>query len=190
MWNGPVAEGEEALRPLREVAEPIADLYGEIPYTALQSMIDDPPGKRNWWTAEYVDALPDEALDAIVAYGEQMPLSFTQMLVLPWGGEVSRRDDSPLAKRDAAFVLHPFCVWEGADRDEEHIAWGRAAREVFAPWKSGGVYLNFIGDEGDDRVRAGFGESYERLTEVKERYDPDNLFHGNQNVRPSSQLTA
>lgn len=190
MWNGPVAEGERALQPLREAADPIVDLYGEIPYTELQSMIDDPPGKRNWWTAEYLDELPDEALDALVAYGERMPLSLTQMLVLPWGGEVSRRTDSPLAKRNAAYIAHPFCVWEEADRDDEHIAWGRAGRDVLSQWKSGGVYLNFVGDEGEDRVRAAFGEHYDRLAAVKEQYDPDNLFHGNQNIRPRGQLVS
>ena len=190
MWNGPVEEGVRALQALREVAEPIADLYGEIPYAELQSMIDDPPGKRNWWTAEYLDELPDDALDAIVDYSKQMPISFTQLLVLPWGGEVARRTDSPLAKRDAAYVVHPFCVWEGADRDEEHIGWGRAGRDVLAPWKSGGVYLNFVGDEGEDRVRAAFGDAYERLAAVKAEYDPENLFRGNQNIRPRGQLVA
>ena len=190
MWNGPVEEGKRALKPLREVAEPIADLYGEIPYAGLQSMIDDPPGKRNWWTAEYLDELPDAALDAIVAYAEQMPLSFTQLLVVPWGGEVARRTDSPLAKRDATYIVHPFCVWEGAERDEEHISWGRAVRDVLAPWKSGGVYLNFVGDEGEERVRAAFGDAYERLAAVKAEFDPENLFRGNQNIRPKGLLVV
>jgi FAD/FMN-containing dehydrogenase len=116
-----------------------------------------------------------------------MPLSFTQMLMVPWGGEVARRTDSPLAKRDARWVLHPFCVWEGAERDEEHISWGRAGRDVLAPWRSGGVYLNFVGDEGEDRIRAAFGEHYERLAAVKAEYDPENLFRGNQNIRPRGQ---
>jgi FAD/FMN-containing dehydrogenase len=190
MWNGPVEDGERALQALREVAEPIVDLYGEIPYVELQSMIDDPPGKRNWWTAEYLDDLPDDALDAIVAYSEQMPISFTQLLVVPWGGDVARRTHSPLAQRSAAYIVHPFGVWEGAERDEEHIAWGRAVREVLAPWRTGGVYLNFVGDEGEDRVRAAFGDAYERLAAVKEQYDPDNLFRGNQNIRPRQELTA
>ena len=190
MWNGPVEEGERALQPLRDVAAPIADLFGEIPYTALQSMIDDPPGKRNWWTAEYLGGLPDEALDALVAYGAQMPLSFTQLLLVPWGGEVSRRTDTPMAKREASWVVHPFCVWEGAMRDEEHITWGRAVRDTLEPWRTGGVYLNFVGDEGEDRVRAAFGEAYERLAAVKEQYDPDNLFRGNQNIRPQGQLVT
>ena len=190
MWNGPVEEGERMLRPLREVAEPIVDLYGEIPYAELQQMIDDPPGKRNWWTAEYLDELPDEALDAVVAYSEQMPVSFTQMLLLPWGGAVARAADSPLAKRDASWVLHPFCVWEGAGRDEEHVSWGRACRDVFSPWANGGVYLNFVGDEGEERVRAAFGEAYERLSAVKAAFDPENLFRGNQNIRPRGQLIS
>ncbi|HSO02691.1 MAG TPA: FAD-binding oxidoreductase, partial [Gaiellaceae bacterium] len=188
MWNGPVEEGERMLRPLREVAEPVVDLYGEIPYAELQQMIDDPPGKRNWWTAEYLDELPDDALDAVVAYSEQMPLSFTQMLLLPWGGAVARAADSPLAKRDARWVLHPFCVWEGAARDEEHVSWGRACRDVFSPWANGGVYLNFVGDEGEERVRAAFGDAYERLAAVKAAFDPENLFRGNQNIRPRGQL--
>jgi FAD/FMN-containing dehydrogenase len=190
MWSGSVPEGERALEPLRRVAEPIVDLYGELPYVELQSMIDDPPGKRNWWTAEYLDELPDDAIDAIIAYSEEMPMSFTQMLVLPWGGEVARRTDSALAKRDAAYVVHPFCVWDGAERDEEHIAWGRAGRDVLAPWKSGGVYLNFVGDEGEDRVRAAFGAAYDRLAAVKQQYDPENLFRGNQNIRPRERTTA
>jgi FAD/FMN-containing dehydrogenase len=188
MWNGSVEEGELALAPLRSFAEPIVDLYGEIPYAELQSMIDDPPGKRNWWTAEYLDELPDEAVEAIVSYGEQMPLSFTQFLVLPWGGEVARRTNTPLAKRDAKWVIHPFCVWDGSERDEEHIAWGRACRDVFAEWRSGGVYLNFVGDEGEERVRAGFGDAYDRLAAVKATYDPENLFRGNQNIRPRAEV--
>jgi FAD/FMN-containing dehydrogenase len=190
MWNGPVEEGEQALKPLREAVEPIVDLYGEIPYVEFQSMIDDPPDHRNWWTAEYLDELPDDALDAVVAYAEQMPASFTQLLIVPWGGSVSRNTDSALAKRGAAYVVHPFCVWDGVERDEEHISWAKAAREVLEPWTSGGVYLNFVGDEGEDRVRAAFGEHYERLADVKEAFDPDNLFHGNQNIRPRRQLIA
>ena len=190
MWNGPVEEGERALEPLRTAVEPIVDLYGEIPYAELQQMIDDPPGKRNWWTAEYLDELTDDALDALVAYSEQMPISFTQMLVAPWGGQVARATDSPLAKRDARFVLHPFCVWDGADRDDEHITWGRACRDVFAEWTNGGVYLNFVGDEGEERIRAAFGDAYERLAAVKERLDPGNVFRGNQNIRPRGQLIA
>jgi FAD/FMN-containing dehydrogenase len=83
-------------------------------------------------------------------------------------------------------VVHPFCVWEGEERDAEHMSWGREAREVFAPWRTGATYLNFIGDEGADRVRAAFGPSYERLAAIKASWDPDNVFRGNQNIVPAA----
>jgi FAD/FMN-containing dehydrogenase len=191
-WNGSIEDGERAVAPLLAVADPIVNLFGEIPYTQLQSMIDDPPGYRNWWTAEYLDELPDAAVDAFCDASELMPTGLSQSLLVPWGGAVARvgEGDTPMAKRDAPWVVHPFCVWEDAARDVEHMAWGRATRAAFAPWSSGGVYLNFIGDEGEERIRAAFGPSYERLAEVKRTYDPGNLFAGNQNVRPSRAGTA
>ncbi len=189
-WNGPVEEGERGLAGLLSVAEPIVNLFGELPYAQLQSMIDDPPGQRNWWTAEYLSDLPDEAVDAFCDASELMPIGLSQSLLVPWGGAVARAGeaDTPMAKRDAAWVVHPFCVWSEPERDVEHMAWGRATRAAFAPWSTGGVYLNFIGDEGEERIRAAFGPSYERLAEVKRAYDPDNLFSGNQNVRPAHAM--
>ena len=173
-------------QPLRDVAEPIVDLYGEIPYAELQSH-DRRPARQ----AELVDGrVPRRASGRGARRVRRLRRADAAQLhavrsLLPWGGEVARRTDTPLAKRDATWVIHPFCVWDGAERDEEHIAWGRACRDVFAQWRSGGVYLNFVGDEGEERVRAAFGEAYERLAAVKAQYDPDNLFRGNQNIRPS-----
>jgi FAD/FMN-containing dehydrogenase len=190
-WNGPIEEGERAVGPLLSAAaEPIVNLFGEIPYVQLQSMIDDPPGHRNWWTAEYLNDLPDAAIDAFCDASELMPTGLSQSLLVPWGGAVARvgEDETPMAKRDAAWVVHPFCVWEDPARDVEHMAWGRATRAAFAPWSTGGVYLNFIGDEGDERIQAAYGPSYERLAEVKRAYDPENVFAGNQNVRPAHAI--
>ena len=125
---------------------------------------------------------------AYCAYSDRMPAaSFTQSLLIPWGGAVARNGDAtPLTNRDAGWVVHPFCVWEGADRDAEHMAWGREVREVFAEWTTGATYLNFIGDEGADRVRAAFGADYDRLATVKASWDPDNVFRGNQNIAPAA----
>ncbi len=188
MWAGPVEEGERALHDLLGAARPVVSLFGEMPYAELQSMIDDPPGKRNWWTAEYLADLPDPAVEAYCAFSDRMPAaSFTQSLLIPWGGAVARNGEAtPLTNRDAGWVVHPFCVWEGADRDEEHMSWGREVREVFAEWKTGATYLNFIGDEGADRVRAAFGADYDRLATVKASWDPDNVFRGNQNIVPAA----
>ncbi len=186
VWAGPPEEGEAALRDVLGSLNPVVSLFGEIPYAEFQSMIDDPPGKRNWWTALYLSELPDEAVSAFCAYSEEMPASFTQSLLLPWGGAVARGEGRwPLAKRDSGWVVHPFGVWEGEERDAEHISWGRKGRDAFAPWESGGTYLNFIGDEGEDQIRAAFGGAYDRLAAVKAHWDPDNVFHGNQNILPA-----
>jgi FAD/FMN-containing dehydrogenase len=189
MWAGPVEEGRDALHDLLDTARPIVSLFGEMPYAEFQSMIDDPPGKRNWWTAEYLGELPDAAVEAYCRYSERVPQGFTQSLLIPWGGGVASRGDStPLTNRDAGWVVHPFCVWDGAERDEEHVTWGREVREVFAQWRTGATYLNFIGDEGADRVRAAFGPNYDRLAAIKAVWDPDNLFRGNQNIVPAGAV--
>jgi hypothetical protein len=137
-----------SLRPLIETAQPVADLFGTYPYVEFQRLIDDPPGFRNWWTAEYVTELPDEAIDGLCSYGESIPTAYSQLLVVPWGGAVSVPDGTtPLANRDAAYVIHPFMLRREPERDRELADWGRRVREVFAPWATGGTYLNFIGDE-------------------------------------------
>jgi FAD/FMN-containing dehydrogenase len=171
---------------LLDVAEPVVDLFGEVPYVELQQMIDDPPGLRNWWTAEYLHEFPDAAVDAFCTYSEAMPPG-SQSIVFTWGGEVARRGGTtPMAQREASWILHPFCMWEDAADDVKQITWGRRCRRDFEPWTTGGIYLNFIGDEGADRVRAAFGDDYDRLAAVKAEFDPDNVFSGNQNIEPAA----
>ena len=108
-----------------------------------------------------------------------------QSLAVAWGHAVEANADATPLQRGAAWVVHPFCVWEGAERDAEHIAWGREGREALADYKTGATYLNFVGDEGADRVRASFGENYDRLAAIKASWDPDNVFRGNQNIVPA-----
>ncbi len=188
LWAGPeLGDGEPHARRLREL-EPAVDLVGPMPYAELQRMIDDPPGLRNYWTADYLDELSDEAIDVFASHSERMPIpSACQAILFPWGGQVARvsPNDTPMARRDAEWVSHPFVLWESAADDERHLAWGRGISADLKPFTSGGVYLNFIGDEGQDRVRAAFGDGYDRLSRVKSLYDPDNFFHLNQNIRPA-----
>ncbi len=186
MWAGDPEDGANALSSLLSAARPVANVFGELPYAEMQSLLDEPPGLRNWWTAEYLAELPDAALEEFCDYGAAMPASQTQLLLVPWGGAIARGRDTPLAQRDAPFVIHPFAVWEGAWRDAEHIAWGREVRERFGAWRTGGIYLNFIGNEGQDRVRAAYGPAYDRLATVKAEWDPDNVFRGNQNIVPAT----
>jgi FAD/FMN-containing dehydrogenase len=193
MYAGPVDEGEEALAEIRAFGPPAADSFEPTAYADFQCSIDDPPGYRNYWTAENVTELPDDAIDALAARSEQLPPGPSQLFIVPWGGAVSRvqPDSSPLAGREAAFVVHPLLLWEDAADDLRMFELGRAYREDLRPYATGATYLNFLGDEGGDRVRAGYGTgSYERLVELKARWDPSNTFHGNQNLRPALRSAA
>jgi FAD/FMN-containing dehydrogenase len=151
-------------------------------------MLDDPPGLRNYWSADYHDVFPDDAVDVFVKAGFDRPSPLTQHLMIPWGGEVARVPDdaTPLTKRSATWITHPFAMWDDAAEDKRNIAWAKAFRDDIARYASGGVYLNFVGDEGEDRVRAAFGdEKYARLARIKGEWDPDNVFRGNQNIKPA-----
>jgi FAD/FMN-containing dehydrogenase len=186
-YFGSEAESDALIAPLRAL-RPEVDLVGPMPYADFQCMIDDPPGNRNYWSAEYLANFDDNAVAAFVKASGEMPISFSQNLIIPWGGAVARvtADDTPMTNREAAWVFHPFAVWPDAERDAEHIAWAKEALATMHKYATGGIYLNFIGDEGQDRVRAAFGEAnYARLADVKRRYDPDNRFHRNQNIRPA-----
>ncbi len=186
-WNGDEATGADVVKVMRDLG-PDVDLVGPMPYAALQSMIDDPPGFRQYWSADYHDSFPDEALDVFIEAGTHRPSPLTQHLLLPWGGALARIDEdaTPMSERGARWVSHPFATWAEAADDEANIAWVRDYRKANAPFTTGGVYLNFIGDEGDDRIKAAFGAAkYDRLAGVKGEYDPDNVFSGNQNIRPA-----
>ena len=187
LYVGDIDEGAEAVRPFRDLA-PEVDLMGPMPYADFQCMIDDPPGMHNYWSADYHNEFPDSALDVFVksGFGRQSP--FAQQLLLPWGGAIARvpEDATPMTKRDVPWISHPFAVWEHAADDEKNIEWAKAFRRDIAHYASGGVYLNFIGDEGHDRVRAAFGdEKYRRLAQIKGEWDPGNVFAGNQNIKPA-----
>jgi FAD/FMN-containing dehydrogenase len=187
LWAGQITDGEEAIAPLRALA-PEVDLVGPMAYADFQCMIDDPPGNRNYWTADYVDDFPDDALDVFVKYGFDRPSPLSQQILLPWGGEVARlpEDATPMANRSVHWVTHPFAVWEDAADDDANIEWARGFRRDIAHYTTGGTYLNFIGDEGQDRIRAAFGDAtYERLARLKAEWDPGNRFRGNQNIEPA-----
>jgi FAD/FMN-containing dehydrogenase len=183
-------------REAREVAEPMlrlghdAERIRELPYAELQCLLDDPPGYRNYWSAEHLGSLPDECVDRFCARaGDMVVPSPSQQVLFPMGGAVDRGiGDQPLPWRHGTWVAHPFGLWESAADDERGRQWARDVRRDLEPWSIGSVYLNFIGDEGADRVVAGFGaDNHRRLAAVKARYDPDNVFHRNHNIAPAPQ---
>ncbi|MFQ3555504.1 FAD-binding oxidoreductase [Streptomyces gramineus] len=178
---------------LRKVVEPLlalpheAETVGRMPYPAAQSMLDFPPGRRNYWSAEYLDALPDAAVDAFCACADGVPVpSGTQHVLFPQGGAIAAGPaEYPVPYRSASWAVHPFGMWTEPADDDRAVAWVRDVRAAVRPWSNGAVYLNFIGDEGDDRVRAGLGAGNAlRLGKVKRTWDPDNVFRFNHNIEP------
>jgi FAD/FMN-containing dehydrogenase len=185
MWAGDAADGEAALAPIRAL-RPDADLFGVTAYADFQCSLDDPPGFRNWWTAENVADLPDEAIERIAARGPDIPAGPSFIFIVAWGGAVARvgAEHSPLAGRDARFIVHPLMLWEDEADDERCIAYGRAVRADVEPWSVGATYPNFLGEEGTARTRAAFGAATERLAAVQRAWDPHGMFRTPQALRP------
>jgi FAD/FMN-containing dehydrogenase len=186
VYNGPAAEAEEAMRPLREL-EAAADTFGPVPYADFQCSIDDPPGYRNYWTAEQLPELSDEAIATIHARALEMPGSTPQIFCVAWGGAVARHgsEHSPLAGRDTRFVIHPLMLWDDPADDDRVIAWGRGFRDSLREFASGGSYLNFSSETDQRNVRAQYdADSYARLAAIKAEWDPDDAFHGSGHVPP------
>jgi FAD/FMN-containing dehydrogenase len=193
-YVGSSGAGEEALRPLREFGPPAIDLVGPMPYVAVQKLIDAayPAGMRNYWTGDFLVGLPETAIEVLCRYHLSKPSPLTQILVLPGGGASARVPDGTMAidQRQAPFNLHITSLWESRAADDANIAWTRELSAAMRPFATGRVYVNFIGDEGHDRVIASFGpKGYARLQALKHRYDPDNLFRSNQNIEPSGVVT-
>ena len=187
LWAGSVDDGEDAAKPYRDLG-PEVDLVGPMPYAEFQCMIDDPPGLHNYWSADYHEEFPNEALEVFMKYGFERKSPHAQQILLPWGGAVAQvaEDATPLTQRSVPWITHPFALWEDPADTEENIAWARGFRRDIARYATGGIYLNFIGDEGEDRVRAAFGDAkYDRLAAIKAEWDPQNVFRGNQNIKPA-----
>jgi FAD/FMN-containing dehydrogenase len=191
-YVGPVEDGQEALRPLREAIAPIVDLVQPMPYTALQQMLDagNPYGIREYFKIAWLQELPDEAVDVIVEQAEQLPAPFGQLILAPMGGAVARTDNDALALTVPQVPWAYFCLgmWMDPAEDERNIAWVRGFAEAMEPFGRGTAALpNFIDvDQGVERLRSSYGEEkYTRLTELKQKWDPDNVFRLNQNIAPS-----
>jgi FAD/FMN-containing dehydrogenase len=196
LYIGGPEEGGAVVAPLKELGPPAADLVAPMPYTAFQTLVDPfaPRGMLNYHRGIHLSALPDEAIDAHVDFGTEIALASapTSMSVMfRHGGAVSRIADDATAAghRDAAYMIHPIAAWQDPAQTDLHLDWVRRFSAAIAPYTTGGVYLNFEPDEGgEERVRAGYGaEKYARLVALKDKWDPDNLFRVNQNIRPSGR---
>src|SRR2546422_25841 len=191
-YIGPAEDGERILRPLREFGPPIVDDIKRMSYVDLQGILAPsyPPGVRNYWKSGFLSDLSEEAIDTLVRHFERVPSKRTAVVLEYLGGAVSRvgERDTAFGHRDARFDLVITSLWSDPAEDEVNIAWTRELWKAMEPFASGGVYVNYLGEEreeGAERVRAAYDpEKYERLVALKRKYDPQNLFRMNQNIRP------
>jgi FAD/FMN-containing dehydrogenase len=190
VYAGDMREGEEALMALREYGDPIADVIAPHRFTDFQAVFDPllTPGARNYWKSHDFLALSDDLLDAALPFVETLPGPECEVFFAQMGGATGRipADATAYRHRDAEFIMNVHGRWQDAADDEACIAWCRNLFDATAPHATGGVYVNFMTEEETGRVKSAYGESYDRLVELKNRYDPENFFRLNQNVRPSS----
>ncbi len=186
---GAIAEGEAAVRTLRAFGPPAVDLIGPMPYTVLQTMFDPtaPHGLNYYTKSEYLGGLDDDTIDALTTHATGMASPLTAVHIHHMQGAVSRvgASDTAYSNRQAPYTLNVIAAWADPHESPTHVQWVRALSAAVQPHTTGGVYSNFLGDEGQDRVRAAYGaETYDRLVAAKNQYDPTNLFRLNQNITP------
>jgi hypothetical protein len=189
LWAGDPTAGERAMAPLRRVGSPLADVVRPVPYVALQSMLDGgaPHGRHYYWKSHRFGALADEIVDVCVERLGAVTTPFAQIAGWAMGGAVSRVDTGATAvgEREVGFDVSLAAGWAPSDAEpERHIAWVRDGWDALRS-HSVGLYANFISDEGPDGVAAAYGDRMARLTALKDRYDPDNVFRLNANIPPS-----
>jgi len=191
-YVGRPEDGPSAYAPLMELGPAMA-MVDVMPYVAVQGLIEpgNQKGKLNYWTGDFYDEFPDEAVDTLVALATRPVSPLTQIIVVPGGGAVARVDDEAMAlgSRKAAFNLHFLGMWEDPADSQRNIDYIRNLAGALKPWSTGAAYLNFLGDEGMSRIEASFGpDKFARLQMLKAQWDPDNLFRHNQNIPPAPKI--
>jgi hypothetical protein len=189
-YVGPLEAGERVLKPLRDFGRSIKDTVKIMPYVKLQLMLDSgaPPGLQNFWKSSYLKSLSDEAIEVFASYSETItsPLSQVHLQHLEGAVRSVGETDMAFSHRDASCVLNIVSKWENPLESKKHMQWTRDFEVAMRPFSTGGVYVNFLGEEGEDRVKAAYGTAkYGRLVTLKNKYDATNFFRLNQNVKPT-----
>ena len=192
-YTGPLEEAEEVFRPIREEVGPAAfEFLGPMPLPVLDSLFDGlyPPGLQEYWRGDFVNELSDEAIALHIRYGSEVPTPLSTMHLYPIDGAVHQvgNNDTAFSYREATWSS----VYFGCDPDpanaERITEWTKEYWAALHPYSAGGAYVNFMMDEGQERIRATYRDDFERLVEIKNEYDPTNLFRVNQNIRPTATV--
>ncbi len=189
LYAGDPKQGERLIEPLRKFGTSLGEHVGVQPYVAWQKAFDPllTPGARNYWKSHNLSTLKDGLFDAVIEYVEKLPSPQCEIFFGALGGATARPapHSTAYAHRDALFVMNFHGRWEEPADDERCIGWARDFFNASAPFASGGAYVNFLTADEGDRVRSAYGPNYDRLAQVKRKYDPDNLFRMNQNIEPA-----
>lgn len=190
-YTGSLDKADKVFEPVRKFKKPAIDLAGQIPQPVLQRLFDGlySPGLQSYWKADFFKELSDEAITKHYTFGSSLPTMLSGMHLYPVNGAAAK-----IGKKDTAWNFRD-AVWAeviiGADPDpankEKITTWANQYWEALHPYSAGGAYVNFMMDEGENRVKASYGDNYERLAIIKKKYDPDNLFRVNQNIKPALQ---
>jgi len=187
-YSGAVAEAEKLIAPVRAFGDAHGEHLGAQPYVAWQKAFDPllTPGARNYWKSHNFTQLADGAVDSIIEFAGKLPSPQCEIFIGMIAGAPNRIAPGAMAygHRDAKFVLNVHGRWDEAKDDQQCIGWARNFFKASAPYASAGAYVNFMTAEEGDRVVAAYGSNYGRLVQIKNRYDPDNIFHLNQNIKP------
>jgi FAD/FMN-containing dehydrogenase len=192
VYSGPMEQGEQAVAPFRQIATPLIDMSGPMPFLTAQGLFDPeyPDGRRYYWKSLFLDSLDDRAVETLAAAAADRPSLLSSVDIWALGGAM--RDEpaggSAFARRDAPFLLGIEANWTDAAADDANVSWARRLFRQMQPFSRGGIYLNFPGfnDDVSPELRASYGGSFERLGAIKAKYDPDNLFRSNFNIAPAA----
>jgi len=187
--TGPLSEGEKLVAPIKAFGTPVGDIIQRRPYVSQQSLLDatQPKGRRYYWKSEYLSRLEPKLFRSMITYADKITSPHSAILLFPVYGALNRlpEDHSAVGNRDSAWVLNITASWDKSEDDKANIDWARAAWEEMRDFSTGGTYINFLTEEEvDNRIRAAYRKNYERLVEVKTKWDPNNLFRLNKNIAP------
>jgi FAD/FMN-containing dehydrogenase len=193
-YAGEPKDGMRAFGPLKEFGSPVADLIAQMPYTTMQTLIDGQysSGAHNYFKSSYLSGLDDEAIDTLRRAHQRAGSPESKIQLQHLGGAVARvpEDETAFGQRDAPYLLNIAARWTDPAESDVHAGWARELHASMKPFATGGVYVNFLGEEGPDRVRDAYSErTYQRLVELKTTYDPTNTFRINQNIPPDLTRT-
>ncbi len=189
-WAGAPDQGEKMIKPFLDVVEPVGSHVGPMPYPALNTLFDPllPAGLQHYWKASFARDLSDEAIAVHMEHGARVPAIQCAVHLYPINGAVQRvgADETAFAYRDVDYSPVIAGMWENPADNDKNIAWVRGYYEALEPYSAEGGYINFMDGDDQTRIKANYRRNYERLATIKAEYDPDNLFHLNQNIQPAT----